>query len=154
MIYSRSAGWYLFHYLECRAMGPGTPAVLHSLSVHIWERKKSFSVSMICAAPPGRMLSSEERGWATDYIFFNIQGIYKVRDEWCHEPTLDSLHNDATTTPRTELLAAPISMRLFETVQIDLKQFFLLFTGKVLVEVFGDRSIVLSQLLKDSFCFT
>ena len=46
--------------------------------------------------------------------------------------------NDATTTPRAEPLATLICMRLLETVQIDLKQFFLLFTGKMLVEVYGE----------------
>ena len=60
---------------------------------------------------------------------------------------------DANTTPRAELLACLICMRLLETIESDLKYFFEIFKGEIVFEVYGDSAIVLSQLLKDSWLF-
>ena len=61
--------------------------------------------------------------------------------------------SDANTTPRSELLAALICTRLLNLLQGDLKIFFELFQGEVKILAFGDSQVVLSQLLRDSYCF-
>ena len=54
---------------------------------------------------------------------------------------------DANTTPRAELLACLICMRLLETIKSDLKYFFEIFKGEIVFEVYGDSAIVTERLL-------
>ena len=61
--------------------------------------------------------------------------------------------SDANTTPRSELLACLVCLRMYHLLKTDLKTFFDMFTGTVKFKVFSDSKIVLHQLLKDAFNF-
>ena len=61
--------------------------------------------------------------------------------------------SDANTTPRSELLACLICLRMYTLLKTDLEAFLNRFEGTVRFKVFSDSQIVLHQLLKDAFNF-
>ena len=61
--------------------------------------------------------------------------------------------HDCNTTPRSELLSALISSRLYEILKSELKDFIEEFQGEINFEMIGDSTIVLSQIQKHSYLF-
>ena len=53
---------------------------------------------------------------------------------------------DVTTTPRAELQAAHLCSRLYALLQDQLREFLLLFSGKIKFEILSDSEIVLNQI--------
>ena len=76
------------------------------------------------------------------------------------EPILRVLKNkskitgaDCKTAPRSELMACLLASRVYDVLNVELKEFLDEFTGKVKFQFVGDSTIVLNQIKNESFKF-